>query len=102
GIPADPAEGIRHFAPDVPYIGVRNLISASAGEAFPPWTPNSLLAKAVYAAGFLYDPRQDIIYSRMDPLQRQFGYAYGYDLGALGMDAILDCEPIFFDYAGKH
>jgi UDP-2,3-diacylglucosamine pyrophosphatase LpxH len=68
----------------------------------PPWTPTSLLALAVYAAGFLYDPGQDIIYSRMDPLQRQFGYAYGYDAAALGMDAILDCEPIFFDYAGKH
>jgi UDP-2,3-diacylglucosamine pyrophosphatase LpxH len=68
----------------------------------PPWTPTSLLALAVYAAGFLYDPGQDIIYSRMDPLQRRFGYAFGYDAAALGMDAILDCEPIFFDYAGKH
>ncbi len=67
-----------------------------------PWTPTSLLALAVYAAGFLYDPGQDIIYSRMDPLQRQFGYAYGYDAAALAMDAIIDCEPIFFDYAGKH
>jgi len=38
----------------------------------------------------------------MDALQRQFGYAYGYDAAALGMNAILDCEPIFFDYAGKH
>ena len=66
------------------------------------WIPTSLLALAVYAAGFLYDPCQDIIYSRMDPLQRLFGYAYGYDVAALGMNAILDCEPIFFDYAGKH
>jgi hypothetical protein len=56
----------------------------------------------VEAAGFLYDPRHDIIYSRMNPLQRQFGYAYGYDAAALAMTAIIDCEPIFFDYAGKH
>ncbi len=102
GIAADPAEGIRHFAPDVPYISVRDFICSSLGYTFPPWTPTSLLAKAVYAAGFLYDPGQDIIYSRRDPLQRQFGYGYGYDAAALGMAAILDCEPIFFDYAGKH
>jgi Domain of unknown function (DUF4474) len=102
GMGADPAEGIRHFGPDVPYISVRDFISSSLGYTFSQWTPTSLLAKAVYAAGFLYDPGQDIIYSRRDPLQRQFGYAYGYDAAALGMDAILDCEPIFFDYAGKH
>ena len=65
------------------------------------WTPQSLLAQAVVAAGFWYDPQQDIIFSRMYPLQRDFGYAYGYDAGALGMNAIIDCEPIFFDYAGK-
>ena len=65
------------------------------------WTPRSLLALAVDAAGFLYDPGQDIIYSKMYPLQRSFGYAYGYDAGALAMNAIIDCEPIFFDYAGK-
>jgi hypothetical protein len=67
-----------------------------------PWTPTSALAHAVYAAGFQYDPAQGIIYSRMDALQRHFGYAYGYDVAALGMSAVLDCEPIFFDYAGKH
>ena len=66
------------------------------------WTPTSALAHAVYEAGFEYDPAQDIIFSRMDPLQRNFGYAYGYDLAALGMSADIDCEPIFFDYAGKH
>jgi UDP-2,3-diacylglucosamine pyrophosphatase LpxH len=65
------------------------------------WTPRSLLALAVDAAGFRYDPRQDIIYSKMDPLQRNFGYAYGYDDAALLMNAIIDCEPIFFDYNGK-
>jgi hypothetical protein len=56
----------------------------------------------VYDAGFLYDPDQDIIYSRMDAPQRNFGYAFGYDAGALGMNAVLDCEPVFFDYDGKH
>jgi hypothetical protein len=77
--------------------------AAKGTVAAPPaWTPKSTLANAVYTAGFLYDPGQDILYSRMDALQRQFGYAYGYDAAALGMNMILDCEPIFFDYAGKH
>ncbi len=67
-----------------------------------PWNPESALGHLVYDAGFLYDPGQDIIYSRMDPLQRRFGYAYGYDAAALGMSAEIDCEPIFFDYEGKH
>jgi hypothetical protein len=67
-----------------------------------PWTPTSALAQAVYAAGFQYDPDQDIIYSRMDATQRSLGYAFGYDDAALAMNAVLDCEPIFFDYDGKH
>lgn len=75
-------------------------VNGAAGVA--EWTPRSVLAFLVVAAGFWYDPKQDIIFSRMDPLQRDFGYAYGYDAAALAMAAIIDCEPIFFDYAGKH
>jgi UDP-2,3-diacylglucosamine pyrophosphatase LpxH len=72
-------------------------------EAHPAaWEPTSPLARAVDAAGFRYDPRQDIIYSRMDALQRQFGYAYGYDAAALGMNAVIDCEPLFFEYDDKY
>jgi hypothetical protein len=67
-----------------------------------PWAPQSALAWAVVAAGFWYDPGQDIIFSRMDPLQRLFGYAYAYDEAMLAIDSIIDCEPIFFDYAGKY
>jgi hypothetical protein len=66
------------------------------------WKPQSPLAQLVYAAGFTYEPSQDIILSRMDALQRHFGYAYGYDAAAPLMSALIDCEPIFFDYAGKH
>lgn len=81
---------------------VGDVLVGEAGDCTPgAWTPSSALAFAVDAAGFLYDPRQDIIYSKMYPLQRHFGYAYGYDAAAPAMNAILDCEPIFFDYAGK-
>ena len=37
------------------------------------WKPESELAKVVYAAGFEYNPDQDIIYSRMNAWQRYFG-----------------------------
>lgn len=67
-----------------------------------PWAPKSALAWAVVAAGFWYDPGEDIIFSRIDPLQRLFGYAYAYDEAMLAIDSIIDCEPIFFDYGGKH
>ena len=81
---------------------VGDEIVSEPGDCTPgAWTPQSVLALAVDAAGFRYDPRQDIIYSKMYPLQRHFGYAYGYDAAALAMNAIIDCEPIFFDYAGK-
>ena len=51
--------------------------------------------------GFWYDPQQDIIFSRMDALQRKFGYAYGYDDSIFLINAVIDCEPIFFSFAGK-
>jgi hypothetical protein len=67
----------------------------------PEWTPTSVLAKSVFAAGFSYDDKQDIIFSRMDALQRKLGYAYGYDDLAFLISAEIDCEPIFLDYRGK-
>lgn len=91
----DPASGVRHLLPNSSEGSLWAWMTTT-------WTPTSDLAKAVYAAGFLYDPWQGIIYSRMDALQRQFGFAYGYDVATLAMNGIVDCEPIFFDYAGRH
>ena len=65
------------------------------------WSPQSPLAKVVDLAGFAYDPAQDILYSKMDALQRSFGYAYAFDANALTISADLDCEPIFFEYNNK-
>jgi uncharacterized protein DUF4474 len=67
------------------------------------WQPSSSLAQIVYAAGFKYDPDQDIIYSRMKAWQRTFGYGYPYDLAAPAtISAIIDCEPVFFRYDDKN
>lgn len=65
------------------------------------WVPSNTLAEAVKFAGFLYDPAQDIIYSRMDATQRIMGYAYAYDDAAFLINSIIDCEPIFFECRGK-
>jgi UDP-2,3-diacylglucosamine pyrophosphatase LpxH len=99
--PPDPQQPGNVVPPSGHPLFVDFRVDGEAGSAVGNWTPRSLLALAVDAAGFRYDPLQDIIYSKMDPLQRKFGYAYGYDAGALAMNAIIDCEPIFFDYAGK-
>lgn len=66
------------------------------------WTPKSKVAKAVCAAGFQYNSDQDIIISRMDAWQRDFGYAYAYDLLApITISANIDCEPFFFIFDDK-
>jgi UDP-2,3-diacylglucosamine pyrophosphatase LpxH len=80
---------------------VKSTSNGGDGVSANGWTPTSVLAEAVDLAGFDYDPAQDIIYSKMYPLQRSLGYAYGYDAAALLMSAVLDCEPIFFEYRGR-
>jgi hypothetical protein len=65
------------------------------------WQPATNLAKAVYAAGFLYDPRKDIIYSRSDACQRKVGFTWSYDVASPYLRMIIDCETFYFIYGGK-
>jgi len=65
------------------------------------WIPTSALAHAVVDAGFWYDPTQDIIYSKLDAWQRNLGYTWAYDVAAAPLHMIIDCEPFYFNYAGK-
>lgn len=51
--------------------------------------------------GFAYDPEGDYFYSTMNSWQRDFGYCQLYDETAPTLSMIIDCEPIYFDYAGK-
>ncbi len=53
------------------------------------------------AAGFAYDPIQDIYYSVMNPLQRNFGYNVYYDAMAPVFGMIFDTERIYFSYDDK-
>jgi len=51
--------------------------------------------------GFAYDPSQDLFYSLMDCWQRNFGYCRLYDEASALFSMIIDCEPIYFNYADK-
>ncbi|MDR3244727.1 MAG: DUF4474 domain-containing protein, partial [Elusimicrobiota bacterium] len=64
------------------------------------WQPSTKLAFAVVLAGFYYDPKQDIIYSTLNNLQRSLGYCSLYDKNAYLMSSIIECEPIYFSYNG--
>lgn len=54
--------------------------------------------EALNLYGFLFDIRQDIVYSSMYAQQRKFGYCKLYDELAPSLNMIIDCEPIYFQY----
>ena len=64
------------------------------------WEPRSDLGRVVYAAGFVYLPKEDIICSTMNNVQRLGGYCRGYDDAAIAINSVIDCEPIYFCYDG--
>lgn len=59
------------------------------------------LEQTLRDAGYAYDPKQDIFYSRLDAWQRNFGYSRLYDEAAAPMSMIIDCEPVQFRYDGR-
>lgn len=61
----------------------------------------SQLNSDLESAGFAYDLKDDLFYSRMDCWQREVGYCKLYDEGAALFNMIMDCEPVTFSYAGK-
>ncbi len=65
-------------------------------------TGSEELDKAIAAAGYAYDAKQDIFYSVLNPWQRSLGYCRLYDEAAAPFGMIIDCEPIYFDYDNKH
>lgn len=60
----------------------------------------NLLNQLVEPFGFCYLPAQDIITSRLDAWQKDFGYRSLYDKTAPHFHMIFDCEPVYFDYKG--
>ncbi|MCX8131539.1 MAG: DUF4474 domain-containing protein [Clostridia bacterium] len=99
-----PVDGLRQSI-ETFYSGAQDMkfkFDPEEDGKYTDWRPTSLLSEVVVAAGFLYDPVQDIIFSKMHPFQRIGGYAEFYDKAApQAMNAIIDCEPIYFNYDGK-
>lgn len=52
--------------------------------------------------GFVFDYACDIVVSKEDAWQKNLGYLDLYDLKAPFFNIVMDSEPIYFDYDGKH
>lgn len=59
------------------------------------------LDAALEPFGFYYEEKDDSISSQRYPWQREMGYCRAYDEGAAAMNMVIDCEPIYFNYAGR-
>jgi hypothetical protein len=59
------------------------------------------ILEAISLAGYSYDSRQDIFYSRKDAWQKDYGFSSIYDEAAAPLSMIIDSEPIRFCYGGK-
>lgn len=57
-----------------------------------------LLNKLADPFGFCYLPAQDIMTSKSDAWQKNFGYRSLYDKTAPHFNMVFDCEPVYFDY----
>lgn len=51
--------------------------------------------------GFVYDEKQDMIFSGMYPFQRELGYCRLYDEAALTLNMAIHSEPIYFVYQNR-
>lgn len=60
-----------------------------------------LLNELAAPFGFSYLPCPDIMTSNIDAWQREFGYQALFDFSAPHFNMVFDCEPIYFDYAGR-
>lgn len=58
--------------------------------------------RAVGPYGFLFEPVQEIFYSKLDAWQREYGYCKLYDEMAPTFNMVMDCEPVTFDYDNRH
>ena len=93
---SEPAYGYKSFADDKKLSPV--TVEEDAYDV--DWKPESDLGRAVYAAGFFYLPQEDIMGSTLNNVQRLGGYCRGYDEGAIAINSVIDCEPIYFSYDG--
>ena len=78
---------------EMPIKDVQDLLFATNDES----TANKILV----ACGFEYDAKQGIYYSHLNPLQRQFGFNFVYDMAAPLAGMIYDTKRIEFVYDNR-
>lgn len=83
------------------FLGLKSLIAIAKLKSGKSSEDKDLLDKAMGTFGYAYDMSQDMFYSTMDAWQRKMGYCRLYDETAAPTGMIVDCEPIYFEYAGK-
>lgn len=60
-----------------------------------------MLEGLIEPLGYCYDVRQDVFTSTTDAWQKLYGYGHIYDELAPYASMIFDCEPVYFNYAGR-
>ncbi len=94
--PKDEDEMVLHMASLDTVVTTKNWEWLSKSEK------NVELNKDLAPWGFAYYAPQDLFYSLKDGWQRKCGYCQLYDEGTAALNMIIDCEPIYFEYAGKN
>ncbi len=94
-----PVETTREEAPS-DYFKEGEYVGNIQDALFATKDPNTA-GKILTLAGFDYDPEQDIYYSTLNPLQRNFGFNNIYDLAAPRTGMIYSTSRIFFTYDDK-
>lgn len=61
----------------------------------------ALLNELLEPFGYSYCRPQDLISSRLDAWQKDFGYTHIYDKLAYKLDIVFDCLPVYFNYDNK-
>lgn len=51
--------------------------------------------------GYRFDCNQEIVSTRLDAWQKDFGYTYAFDRFAPHFNMVFDAQPVYFDYGGK-
>lgn len=81
----------------------KECMEAGRDPGDPTGTGIYIIDFAFDVAGFTIDPEQGIYASNKEPpIQERMGYNHLYDELATPALCVIDCEPIYFDYNGKH
>lgn len=99
---AEPSSSVNASVPNISETPVDPTNPTQSGNQGSSGLSKAQMISLLNAAGYVYDPEQDIYYTHMNPWQRHFGFTSEYDTGAsyLNMEYVtFKCD---FTYAGKY